>query len=239
MIKICPQRPWGRAGIATRWLLATLLVSLAACSSPSLKLFANYSLATPPADIQLSRVLLVQVPGAYANGALDKLGSHVQDDGWLPWGGQVKAIVEDSLDKMQIEYATADLSYQGTADLPTLLDYAKDENARYTLLVESNVVASGDTGELTIEVINEVSVFDAIGGERVFFRAYRRKATEKNIAIDGFATLQLAAALVSSLTNRNLEQLWEDLAFELRIPEQPVKAAVETPGGGMPVEGAP
>jgi len=58
------------------------MAPLVGCTARQFKLFAKYSGETPPADILGSQVTLVRV----------------------------KAIVESSLDKRQIEYVAADLS---------------------------------------------------------------------------------------------------------------------------------
>jgi len=222
--------PTHRGTVGALWLLAAITL-LSGCASPELKLFATYSGDTPPADVQTSRVTLVHVAKDSTNLSLAQADTEFRGER-LPWGAQVKGIMEDSLDKMQIEYVVADLSYSGTADLPNLLGYARDNDTQYLFLVQSKVSSETDfsmsfftgTGSVNIEVENLMSIYRVNDGERVFFRDYLRKGNHGGVRKQQFIARQGAAAWVSLDTNKNINQFWEDVAFELRDSEQ---------GGGM------
>ena len=212
-----------RTGRHARWLVVTALVLLGyGCSSSSVKLSPKYTGNTPPADIQSARVAVVHVAARFPDQSLEDVGSDFRGETRYPWGAQVKGILEDSLEKMQIDRVLLDAGYRGSTDLPALLELAREEKARYLLLMESDIVVESDNSlflpsgswSFAIEVLNTVSIYWVDSGERLLFHSYRRKLNS-----DSELPAQFSVNMASRLINQNLHQFWEDVAFELRESE--------------------
>lgn len=200
-------------------LAVALLIT--GCASQEVKLLTDYEGKTPPNDLQPSRVTLVQATSHKPGVPLEQVASDYLGIGQVPWGKQTKLLVEDSLRQMQIEYQASDQSYSGSGDLPTLLDAARDNDTEYLLVVESDVKPEGDNafggGTLSVEVNTIVGVYRVADGERLFYRDYIRKASRGGVATRHHLALQFATSMAARQTNLNLQQFWEDIAFELRL----------------------